>query len=92
MRGDFFLKNLIAKQSTAVLMMSLVAWRLNDRLDSVGKMRADCHRTGVKGIVDTRKNSTTLQPLPRCTWADVVKGTTQAKAIRGQEMIKTQCE
>ena len=54
-------------------------------------MRADCHRTGVKGIVDTRENSTTvkpLQPLPRCTWADVVKGTTQAKAIRGQEMLK----
>ena len=48
----------------------------------------------MKGIVDTRENSTTVKPLqtlqtlPRCTWADVVKGTTQAKAIRGQEMLK----
>ena len=36
----------------------------------------------MKGIVDTRENSTTVktvQPLPRVTWADVVKGTTQAK-------------
>ena len=53
----------------------------------VGKMRADCHRTGVKGIVETRENST-VKPVPSCTWADVVKGTTQAKAIRGQEMLK----
>ena len=53
----------------------------------VGKMRADCHRTGVKGTVDTRENST-VKPVPSCTWADVVKGTTQAKAIRGQEMLK----
>ena len=54
-------------------------------------MRADCHRTGVKGIVDTREYSATVktvQPLPRCTWADVVKGTMQTKAIRGQKMLK----
>ena len=31
MRGDFFLKNLVANQSTAVLMMSLVALRLSPR-------------------------------------------------------------
>ena len=61
-------------------------------INIVGKIRADCHRTGVKGIVDTREYSTTVktvQPLPRVTWADVVKGTTQGKAIRGQEnMLK----
>ena len=44
----------------------------------------------MKGIVDTREYSTTVktvQPLPRVTWADVVKGTTQGKAIRGQEKM-----
>ena len=44
----------------------------------------------MKGIVDTRENSTTVkpvQPLPRFTWADVVKGTTQGKVIRSQEKM-----
>ena len=65
-------------------------WHFQFSHDTVEKIRADCHRTGVKGIVDTREYSTTVktvQPLPRVTWADVVKGTTQGKAIRGQEKM-----
>ena len=52
----------------------------------VGKMRADRHRTEVMGVVDNRENSM-VKPVPNSTWADVVRGT-QAKAIRGQEMLK----
>ena len=98
MLGDFFTKplqgNLFRTFRNVLLgaahVDTLTASSLATAEERVGKIRADCHRTGVKGIVDTREYSTTVktvQPLPRVTWADVVKGTTQGKAIRGQEKM-----
>ena len=72
MLGDFFTKplqgNLFRTFRNVLLgaahIDTLTASSLATAEERVGKIRADCHRTGVKGIVDTREYSTIIQRNP----------------------------